>query len=103
MGEEGVVLEHHSESALLRREAGDVGAVERHLALIRPLVPRDHPERRRLAGARRTDQREQLPRRDLERDVLDRGVPAEAAGDAVESEGAGAHFLRPLFRIFESQ
>jgi hypothetical protein len=30
-------------------------------------------------------------------------VSPEAAGDAVEREGTGAHFLRPLFRIFESQ
>ena len=45
-------------------------AVDQHLARIRPLDPGDHPQRRRLAAARRAEQAGHLPRRHRQRHVI---------------------------------
>ena len=50
------------------------------------LEPRDHAQRRRLAAARRAEQRDELALRDLERDVVDGGDVAVLLGHAIEDD-----------------
>ena len=58
--EERVVLEDRVDVARVRRLVGDVGAAERDSPGVRSLEAGDHPQRRRLARARRPEQREEL-------------------------------------------
>src|SRR5262249_24294333 len=55
VGEQRVVLEHRVDVSLVWRHRGDVLAVEQDLAGGRALEAGDHPQRRRLAAARRTE------------------------------------------------
>ena len=75
--ERGVVLEHHSDAALLRREPGRVLAQDRDLAGVGLLEPGDHPEQRRLPAAARAEKRGQGPGRDRDRDVVERDEATE--------------------------
>ena len=65
---ERVVLEHHGDVALARRGEGHVDAVDEHPAVVGDLEAGDDAQRRRLAGARGAEQREELARRDAEVD-----------------------------------
>ena len=68
--------------ALLGVERADVDAVVRDAAGV-PAVEAGHAvEQRRLADARFADDRDELARRDLERDVLEHGAVAVALGQA---------------------
>ena len=58
--EEGVVLEDGVHVARVRRLPRDVFAAEGDAAGVRLLEPGDHAQRRRLAGAGRAEQREEL-------------------------------------------
>ena len=62
--EDRVVLEHHAEAALLRRQQRDVLAVDGNQPFVDVDEAGDHHQRRRLAGARRTQQGEELARTD---------------------------------------
>jgi hypothetical protein len=68
--EQRVVLEHGVHVALVRRQPGHVLALELDPAGRRLLEPADHPERRRLAAARRPEQAEELPVHHFEIDVI---------------------------------
>ena len=66
------------------------------------LEPGDHPQRRRLAAARRAEHREELARRDGEVGFVDRHVVVEALGDIVDLDdraalGAGGPVLSRRF------
>jgi hypothetical protein len=61
---ERIRLEHHADVALVRGAQRDVGAADRNAAARHRLEARDHPQRRRLAAARGTQQRHELARRD---------------------------------------
>ena len=69
---ERVVLEHHRDVALLRREVVDDPAADRDRPVRDLLEPGDHPQRGRLAAARRADEHEELAVANLEREVVDR-------------------------------
>src|SRR6516225_767933 len=72
---ERVVLEHHGDVAVHRRELIDYVAVDRDIAGADGLEPGDHAERRRLAAAGRADKDHEFLVADLQIDVFD-GVHA---------------------------
>ena len=72
---ERVALEHHRDVAVLRRHVVDDAAADRDRAVGDRLEARDHPQRGRLAAARRADEDEELAVLDVEREVL-HGVEA---------------------------
>ena len=67
---ERVVLEHHRDVAVARRQIVDDPVADPDVAAGDVLEPRDHAQRRRLAAAGRADQRHELLVGDLEIDVL---------------------------------
>ena len=67
---ERVVLEHHRDVALLRRDVVDHAAADRDLAVGDLLQPGDHAQQRRLAAARRADQHAELAVVDLDVDAV---------------------------------
>src|ERR1019366_1173314 len=68
MENQSVVLEDGVDRLFVWRAARHVGAVELDRAGVRQLEAGDHPQRGRLARARRAEHREELPRHDLERE-----------------------------------
>ena len=86
VGEQAVGLEHHPHVALVRRHVGDVAVVDEHSARVRAVESAEDPQRRRLAAAGRTEQRDQLAVLDLEVEARERGHPREDALDAFESD-----------------
>ncbi len=69
MFEQGVILEDKAHAAILHGQIGRVPAIEINMTAIGRVQPRDHAQQRRLAGARRPEQRDQLARLNVERDV----------------------------------
>jgi hypothetical protein len=67
---------------LVHRQGGDVLALEQHAARGRLVEAGDHVERRRLAGAVRADDADDLPLAELDADVARRLDAAEADGEA---------------------
>jgi hypothetical protein len=67
---ERVVLEHHGDVAVHRRQLVDHPVADQDVARADRLEPGDHAERRRLAAARRADQHDEFLVADLEIDVL---------------------------------
>jgi hypothetical protein len=61
----------------MRRDVRDVRAVQEHLAVRRPFESGDHAQRRRLAAAARTQEREELAARNLQVDAVDRDLLVE--------------------------
>jgi hypothetical protein len=96
--EEGVLLEDHVHGPAVRGHRRDVVSLQHDPALVRPLEARDHAQGRRLAAPARPEQREELALGDLERDVVDRRVRAEALADADEADRR-APFLLHLRRV----
>ena len=72
MREERVVLEDGVDVALVGRPVRDVVAAELDSPLVQALEAGDEPQRRRLAGSGRAEQRKELAGRDLEIDPVDR-------------------------------
>ena len=81
-GNRRVALEDGVDRTLLGRHVRDVLAVDADRPFGRPLEPADHPQRRRLAAARRPEQRVELARRDLDVDAVDGHGVAEALDEA---------------------
>ena len=79
--------------ALRRRDAGEVEAAEAHAALDRADEPRDHPQRRRLAGAVRAEQADDLPRPDGQVEAADHRRLVVAGGQSLESQQRVGHCL----------
>ena len=86
VGEERVALEHGVGRPLVGGQPRDVVAVDQDLALVRLLEAGDHPQRRRLAAARRPEHREELALGDVEVDAPNGGEVAEALGDGAEGD-----------------
>src|SRR5262249_19167110 len=72
---ERVVLEHHGDIAVHRRQSVDHLAVDRNVGGADDLEPGDHSKRRRLAAARGSDEYDKLLVANLQVDVFD-GVHA---------------------------
>ena len=75
------MLEDEADLALAHVPLRGILAVEEHAALVLPLQPRDDPQQRRLAAARRAEQGDQLPRGEVERHVVEGDEPAERLPD----------------------
>jgi len=84
VGEEGVVLEDRVDVALVRRLVRDVGAVQEDPARAREVETGDEAQASGLAGARRTQEGEELAVGDAQIDVVDGDDVAEAARDPLE-------------------
>ena len=84
---ECVVLEYHRDIALARFEVVHDGVADADVTLGLVFKPGDHPQQRRFPRPRGTDEHEELPVLDLERDIVRRDdlVPAvvERLPDAV--------------------
>ena len=66
-----------------------VDTVDEHAAGVRVVEPRNEGRESRLPGARRPDERDGAPRRDVERDAFEHGaVGVVAEGDALEHDVA---------------
>jgi len=79
----------------VRRSPADLGALEADRAGARRQGAGQHVEDRALARPVRPDQAENLTVLDLERDIVDRGEPAEAlvkAGDLQHETAAFPHY-----------
>ena len=87
--EQRVALKDGVGRALVRRQAGDVVAVDQDLARVRLLEAGDHPQRRRLAAAARAEQGEELPFRDVEVDGVDRSEIPEPLRDRPQGDAPG--------------
>jgi hypothetical protein len=98
--ERGVVLEDEPDPALLGRQRRRIAAVDHDRAGIGNLESRDDAQQRRLARARRPEQRRQRARGDLERDAVQRLEVAEALGDVGRGDHAGS--LRGLMSVIAS-
>ncbi len=81
---ERVALEDHGDVAVLRFHVVDDAVPDPDRALRRNLEPGDHAERRGLAAPRRTEEHEELPVEDLEREVVDRDHIAESLRDVLQ-------------------
>ncbi len=87
--EERVALEHGVDVAAVRRRLRDVLAVEQDAPAGRPLEARDHAQRRRLAAAGGPDHGEELARRHVHVDAVDRDdVGAERLDELLEPDFA---------------
>ena len=71
---ERVGLEHHGDVAVLRRHVGDVTVADADRAVVDRFEPGEHPQRRRLAAARRSDEDEELAVVDVQIEVVDSRV-----------------------------
>ena len=100
---ERVALEHHRDVAVSRPHRRDVLAADQDLALVERLEPREHAERRRLAGSRRADEHEQLAVRDRQVQLVDRrlrryrGRAASPASYCTEAKrSVPSHLIAPI-------
>src|ERR1700692_3647196 len=66
MREQRIVLEHETDIALVRRQAGDVLPTQADVTGVGMLESRDHPQRGGLAAARWAEQGQELARRDVQ-------------------------------------
>ena len=82
-----VVLEDDADVALGGRQARDVPPVEHDRALRQALEARDEPQQRRLPGAARAEQGQELARRDREVDAVQRDHGPELLADAAQLDG----------------
>jgi hypothetical protein len=89
--EVGVLLEHHAEMAPPGRYVADVAPAQQNLSGISVLQARDDAQQRRLAGAARAEEGEELAGLDRERDVVSGDRPAEPLADAAQLEDRLRH------------
>ena len=85
---ERVGLEHHRDIAGARRQIVDGLAADLDHAVADILEPGDHPQRRRLAAAGRTDQRDKLAILDLKIDAMHDVDIAVALDQLFECDGS---------------
>ena len=94
--EQRIGLEHHSHVPPVHRQVGDVAAADMDAARVGVLEARDHAQARRLAAARRPQQREELAGGDVERDGIDgHDAAVERLGHLVQLDGGGGHVRTP--------
>ena len=102
MREERVALEDGVDVALVRRQSGDRAVAEVDRPRARLLEAADHAQRRRLAAARRAEQRVELAALDLEREVVDGDDVVELLRHVLEAD-VGAHAVADLPFVVEVQ
>ena len=90
MFEERIVLKNHADMAVLHGQIGRVLAVEEDPAAIGRIEARDHPQQRRLAGARGSKQRDEFARLNVEADVAQGRKGAEILLDSLDANGSSA-------------
>src|SRR5262249_36878190 len=84
---ESVVLEDEADVALPWRDVVEWYVVVDEAAFGRAVEPRDDPQERRFATARRSEKRQDVPGTDRERDAVQRSHPAgEHLADALASQ-----------------
>ena len=88
MVEERVILEHEPDPAAVRRNAGEVAAVEHDAPGVGPLEAGDHAEQRALPRAARSQHGDDLALGDVERHAVERGLLAEADRDVLDPKHA---------------
>ena len=86
--EQGIVLEHEADAAILNAALRSVAVVEIDHARIRRLEARDRAQQRRLARARRAQKRDKLARLHSQRHVIERRHVGVVLGDIL---GADLH------------
>ncbi|OIQ70522.1 hypothetical protein GALL_478660 [mine drainage metagenome] len=96
-----VVLEHHAELALLRRQEGaaslvDHRAAKAHAATVQPFQTRHQPQQRGLARPGRAEQAENLALLQLQAEIVQRGGAAEALARGVDVQEG--HVAEPSCR-----
>jgi RNA polymerase-binding transcription factor DksA len=96
--EERVVLEHHAEAALLRRELVDAQLVEPDAAGGEREQAGDAVERRRLAAAGRPEQRDELAAADRDAQRIESGDFAACVREAPR-DGVEAQLAEVVFQI----
>ncbi len=84
MGKQRVILEHHVDRALVRRDPRDILAVQQNAALVRRLEAGQHPQQRGLAAAAWAEKREKFAAADVERKPIHRRQSAEFLHDGVD-------------------
>src|SRR5262245_35536747 len=94
---EGIVLEHHREVAVARWSVVHEPSADQQVAGGDVLDPRDHPEQRRLAAARRPDEDQELAVGDIQAHVVDRRFASitVALDDAPEGDLGHQPFTAP--------
>ena len=70
--EQGIILEHHAEVALVGRRQRDIGVPEDDLAGIGPYEPGKDHQKGRLAGTRWTEQRQEFAACYIDADIIER-------------------------------
>ena len=94
MAEQAHDLEGAGDAArgdLARRQAGDVGAVAQHAAVLRCYLPGDDVDQRRLAGAVGADQPQDLAGLEAQRHAIERAQAGELDRDLQGFEGRYGH------------
>ena len=91
--EQGVVLEHDPDVALLGRHAGHVLPRHEHPAAVLGREAGDEAQDRRLARTRRSEERVELALRDLEADVVQHARLAVALRTARRAPGPGSALI----------
>ncbi len=86
VGKKGIALENRVDLALVRRDPRHGLPADLDRPGVRLLEAADHPQRRRLAAARRTEQREERARGDLQREVVDGDHVVEALAHAEQAD-----------------
>ena len=100
MREQRVVLEHHAERPVLRRQPGQVAALQQDAPGIRRLEPRHQPQQGGFAGAGAAQQRQELARPDLEAQPVQGEGRAEALAQPLDRQQGQA---RPARKRFQSR
>ena len=90
---QGVALEDHRDVAILRGHIVDDPLADPQLAGGDLLEAGDHPQARRLAAARRSDQDHEFAVVDLEVEVVHRQDVAIFLGDVIERDSRHSQFL----------
>jgi hypothetical protein len=105
MREQGIILEHQADAALLGRNAAALAlhqpAADKDAAFIGTFEPGGDAQSGGLAGARGTDQADDLAALYVQRDMIDRKPRAEAARNAPQRQAVDGIGLRAqLDRLF---
>ena len=88
-----VVLEHHAEAALFRRQRVDARLVEPDAAARQLHQAGDAVERRRLAAAGRPEQRDEFAALDRERQLVQRGERVSAGAGKAPRDAVQPQFV----------
>ena len=83
------MLEHEADLALAHVAVGGVLSIEQDAALVGVFEAGDDPEQRGLAAAGRAQQRDQLARREVQRDAVERDEAAEGLADVLDFDAHG--------------